>query len=106
MLIDAKKLIKAILNFPNTENGYSDAYDKEFIISEIEAQPTIEAFKARWVPVTERLPEKLGYYIITVRFHGETFITADDYFSYGWDDWGDYVLAWLETDLKPYEEKG
>ena len=42
-LIDAEKLIKAIEDFPNTENGYSDTYDKEFIISEIEAQPTVDA---------------------------------------------------------------
>ena len=42
-LIDAKKLIRAILDFPDCENGYSDTYDKEFIISEIEAQPTVDA---------------------------------------------------------------
>ena len=84
--------------------GYS-ARDCQQAAKLISEQPTIDAINARWIPVTERLPEKLGHYIITVRFNGEIFITADDYFSYGWDDWGDYVLAWLETDLKPYEGK-
>ena len=46
-LIDAKKLIKAILDFPDCENGYSDTYDKEYIISEVEAQPTVDAVPVR-----------------------------------------------------------
>ena len=48
-LIDAKKLIRAILNFPDCENGYSDAYDKECIISEVEAQPTVDAVPVEFI---------------------------------------------------------
>ena len=80
-------------------------YKSDDIFEAIRNAPIVDAIKTRWIPITERLPETLGHYIITVRFNGEIFITADDYFSYGWDDWGDYVLAWLETDLKPYDGK-
>ena len=48
-LIDAEKLIKAIEDFPNTENGYSDTYDKEYIISEIDVQPTVDAIPVEWL---------------------------------------------------------
>ena len=48
-LIDANDLIKAILDFPNCENGYSDAYDKEFIVCEIEEQPTVDAIPVEWI---------------------------------------------------------
>ena len=61
-LIDAKKLIKAILDFPDCENGYSDTDDKEFIISEIEAQPTVDAVPVvhgHWVDITN--DESLDY---------------------------------------------
>ena len=61
-LKDADVLIKAILDFPDCENGYSDTYDKEFIISEIEAQPTVDAVPVvhgKWLNNTERtLPFK------------------------------------------------
>ena len=42
-LIDADALIKAVEDFPNCYNGWSDAYDKAFIIEAIEDAPTIEA---------------------------------------------------------------
>ena len=48
-LIDAGKLIQAILDFPDCENGYSDTYDKEYIIGEIDLQPTVEAIPVEWL---------------------------------------------------------
>ena len=42
-LIDADALIKAVEDFPNCYNGWSDAYDKAFIIGAIEETPTIDA---------------------------------------------------------------
>ena len=61
-LIDAKKLIRAILDFPDCENGYSDAYDKEFIISVVETQPTVDAVPVRhgyWKEA--HMSERTGY---------------------------------------------
>ena len=42
-LIDADALIKAVEDFPNCYNGWSDTYDKAFIIGAIEEAPTIDA---------------------------------------------------------------
>lgn len=42
-LIDADALKKAVEDFPNCYNGWSDAYDKAFIIGAIEEAPTIDA---------------------------------------------------------------
>ena len=41
--IDADALKKAVEDFPNCYNGWSDAYDKAFIIGAIEEAPTIDA---------------------------------------------------------------
>lgn len=58
--------------------------------------------KVDWIPCSERLPEKQGHYLVTVIYNGETFVTSDDYFVYGWDDFGDDVIAWAELP-RPYE---
>lgn len=41
-LIDADKLRKDILDLPNCYNGFSDAYDKAYIIDVIDEQPTVD----------------------------------------------------------------
>lgn len=42
-IIDADALIKAVEDFSNCYNGWSDTYDKAFIIGAIEEAPTIDA---------------------------------------------------------------
>ena len=42
-LIDADALKKEVDNFPNCYNGWSDTYDKAYIIEAIEEAPTIDA---------------------------------------------------------------
>ena len=46
-LISRRAAIKAIDDLPNCYNGYSDTYDKAYIIGTLEELPTIDA-----VPVT------------------------------------------------------
>lgn len=41
-LIDADKLRDDVLNFPDCYNGFSDTYDKAWIVDAIDAQPTAE----------------------------------------------------------------
>ena len=51
-LIDADELKKAVEDFPNCYNGWSDAYDKAFIIGAIEEAPTIDAVsvvRGEWI---------------------------------------------------------
>ncbi len=42
-LIDADKLKKDVLDLPNCYNGFSDTYDKSYIIGVLDEQPTIDA---------------------------------------------------------------
>ena len=51
-LIDADALKKEVDNFPNCYNGWSDTYDKAYIIGAIEEQPSIdiEPKRGAWKP--------------------------------------------------------
>lgn len=46
-LISRKAAIKAIDNLPNCYNGYSDTYDKAYIIGVLEELPSVEKH-GRW----------------------------------------------------------
>ena len=53
-LIDADALKKAVEGFPNCYNGWSDAYDKSFIIGAIEEQPSIKPRRGEWIDKGDR----------------------------------------------------
>ena len=56
-LIDADALKKTVEDFPNCYNGWSDTYDKAFIIGAIEEAPTIDAVSVvhgEWIKHKER----------------------------------------------------
>ena len=57
-----------------------------------------------WIPVAEREPKENKRYLVTVFFNGETYVDIDDYFCYGWDDYGDAVIAWAELP-EPYRKE-
>lgn len=50
-LISRRAAIKAIDDLPNCYNGYSDTYDKAYIIGVLEEVPTIEPKRGRWEDV-------------------------------------------------------
>ena len=54
----------------------------------------------RWIPSTEAEPEINHEYLVTVKNkRGERFVARDDYFIYGWDDFGDSewtVVAYMQ----------
>ena len=62
----------------------------------------------KWIPVTEKLPERDGLYIVT--FDGglvgqkEPFASTNYFENSQWDDDGDSVLAWMPLP-KPYRPK-
>ena len=56
----------------------------------------------QWIPMSEREPEEGGHYLITARYEGDVIVVSDDYYSYGWDDWKDDVIAWAELP-EPYK---
>lgn len=47
-LISRRAAIKAIDDLPNCYNGYSDTYDKAYIIGVLEELPPIEPKKGKW----------------------------------------------------------
>ena len=51
-LIIRQDVIKAIEDLPNCYNGFSDAYDKAYIIATLEELPTTQ----QWISCSERLP--------------------------------------------------
>ena len=79
---------------------FIDVLEKGFI-EEVDNAPTIEPIE--WIPCSERLPEKYGEYLITATYIDKPYVTTDEYFSYGWDDWEE-VTAWAERP-KPWKRK-
>jgi hypothetical protein len=54
-LISRYSAIKAIDDLPNTYNGYSDSYDKAYIIGVLEELPSAER-KENWISYVEEVP--------------------------------------------------
>ena len=57
-LIKREDAIEAIEELPNAYNGWSDAYDKAYIIGTLEEVPSADR-PQEWIPCSERLP-KIG----------------------------------------------
>lgn len=74
----------------------------ELAIKTLEGRPT-----GKWIPVSERLPEKMGSYLVTLEYkeHG-TGVTTLWYHGegIGWDlRVADVVIAWMPLP-QPYKE--
>lgn len=61
----------------------------------------------RWIPVTERLPEQDGLYLVTKSFpKSEPMIDTDYYSHFGsWHIFGIYVTAWMPIIPEPYRKE-
>ena len=91
------------------ERGWNDAID-----AIVENEPTIEP-EPHWIPVTERLPEEDGQYLITVKYkhvegyediyaeHGEWTDGKWDMFCFGHCGQVDGITAWMPLP-EPYKE--
>ena len=62
----------------------------------------IEALKRYkgWIPVNDRLPAEGSHILVCC---GDGYIGTDDYYSYGFDDCKDEVVAWMPL---PEQYKG
>lgn len=84
------------------EDGYTveDADEKRAIITDL-INGVTSAQPDRWIPVSERLPEKTGKYLVTVK-NGNVYATAycamDKKFNCA-------AVAWMELP-EPYKEEG
>lgn len=86
-LIDADEMRREWLE--NGENEY--VYDTNAILDSIDEQPTVEM--PRWIPVTERLPDKEEFVLVVVngRWHNIKFVNAAEIAMYDEDGW------WIEA---------
>lgn len=107
-LIDADALIESIKRqcgicklMPDEEIRQTAIVMEKGLIEEVNNAPTVEPIE--WIPCSERLPEKYGEYLVTATYIDEPYVTTDDYYSYGWDDWEE-VTAWAEKP-KPWKGK-
>lgn len=93
-LIDADALRKQWSADDACEHDYTHLH----FLESIDSAPTIN----QWIPVTERLPEGMGEYLVTVDYeeHGKV-VCCRYFFGIGnrWDD--DCVTAWMPLP-KPY----
>lgn len=58
---------------------------------------------SKWIPVTERLPEKDKRVIVTGMMFGMWEINIDSWNGERWDKYGGYVSAWMNLP-EPYRE--
>ncbi len=89
-LIDADELKRFILGSPNC-----------YIFDAIDAQPTIE--ERKWIPVSERLPKKVGDYLVTThsgQIARYIYLGTDSSKEY----WMRCTVAWMPLP-KPYDKK-
>ena len=79
----------------------------------INGMPNVNLQEPRWIPVSERLPEKSGKYLCT---HGGTYLIGTDFYETqsdaikdGFDDFGwtsQNVIAWMPLPVGPYKVEG
>lgn len=99
------------------ECQYDYIYSKMDFCTWIDDAPTVEP-EPHWIPVTERLPEKEGWYFATVHpdyivpdsRHTDSLYWLDGkWWFYDYDArmavWIDPIIAWMPLP-EPYTEKG
>lgn len=97
-LIRRSDAIKAIEELPNAYNGWSDAYDKAYIIGTLEEVPSADRPRG-WIPCSERLPreeeqdDELG--VLVTLGNGYSGLQYDWYHDGHWYDWNGFIVAWM-----------
>ena len=67
-------------------------------------QQTVDAIPFKWIPCSEQLPEEVGTYLVTINYHGNTYVYIDNFHPSGWewDAIGLTRLAWAKVP-EPYK---
>lgn len=108
--IDGDELLRRLTRSEADEGEPFVNFVKKVVEMRINTMPTADT--PRWIPVTERLPEKEGYYLVStdINTYGDGREVAlfckdedGDYFSCEWSD-AESVTAWMELP-EPYKEK-
>ena len=79
------------------------SFDEKGIDEVIKELPSVTPQQTRWIPVSERLPEIIGYYMTTVDYEKHGLAIGPRYYhvDLGWED--DCVIAWMPLP-EPYKE--
>ncbi len=97
-LIDADALLEWTNQYYNDEKFTIAQFIN--VIKDISNTP-------QWIPVTEKLPENEGKYLVTDEAGGIADILIDDFFQYDDGTWGwmysQNAVAWMSLSLEPYE---
>lgn len=117
-LIDRQAAIDAMgiepLAFSEYENGLYDKWEED--VEALMKLPSAQS-EQRWIPVSERLPEEEGWYLVTVHpdyivpdsMHTDSLYWLDGkWWFYDYDArtavWLDPIIAWMPLP-EPYEER-
>lgn len=99
-LAEAKKIIKSecyiadLLNLDRTQM-VNTALDTVIGVAE----------ETRWIPVSERLPEEAGVYLVSMNRLGYPQREVDGFVCGKWERFGNDVIAWCEIP-QPYKAEG
>lgn len=89
------------LQFVLNDNGLFEEYDDKYDVTihcetEEEQEDVLRRLSMRWIPVTEKLPEENGDYLVTFKLSFMNFIEICTFNKAAWDKGGyDEVIAWM-----------
>lgn len=100
-LIDRQDAIKAINDVLMEDEQY-----KVWLKLNIKNIKPVDAIPFKWTPCSERLPEEVGTYLVTINYHGNTYVCMDNFLPSGWGLTGwtglATILAWAKVP-EPYK---
>ena len=74
----------------------------QYAVAKLDSAETVDAVPFKWTPCSERLPEEIGTYLVTVNFHGHIYVCMDNFLPSGWEEIGWTRLAWAKVP-EPYK---
>lgn len=92
-MIDEKKLLKEIKNRRNFWVSKASKYAE----TEDEINTDICDGKGEWIPCSERMPDRSGYYLATLKVSSISFVSIKYFnnFCFRWEDIGNgKITAW------------
>jgi hypothetical protein len=101
---DAVSRKALISHIENQSREWGEDYDAQQILGDIEDMPSVKPQELKWIPVSERLPEK-GKQVLCCNKSGSVFTSAITYInSNGMVAFGQHyeVIAWMPLP-EPYK---
>ena len=105
--LDARALDDAdLLIGINRDLAQFDKDCKQNAVDMLKKAPTVDAIPFKWTPCSERLPKETGTYLVTINYHGNTYVSMDNFSPSGWEltGWTGLAtrLAWAKVP-EPYK---